>query len=213
MIISPEIDKFKEFSKHVLKWEGKTSKDPKDRAAKCYPNGIHTNKGVTYCTFKEKAAALGITPVTHDRFLKLTDAEVRKFIYDYYTKDNFNSLPDAAGLALTEAKWLSGNYVWSNAIDTLKSLGVVGIPAKKSTPAYTIEEKNKILASIKKVPEATFFDKFFEVRTNFFRSIGKGSQSRFLQGWLNRVNDFKNLKNKLISPVSGNFFFNLRFIR
>jgi lysozyme family protein len=213
MINSPELDKFKEFSKHVLKWEGRTSKDPKDRAAKCYPNGIHTNKGVTYCTFKDRAASLGITPVTHDRFLKLTDEEVRKFIYEYYTKDNFNSLPDAVGLALTEAKWLSGNHVWSNAIDTLTKLKVTGIPPKRSNLAYSIEEKNKILASIKKQPEAAFFDEFFNVRTNFFKSIAKGGQERFLRGWLNRVNDFKNLRNKLIGPVSGNFFFNLRFIR
>ena len=66
-MITATSNKWGDFTRHILRWEGKTSSDPRDTASSCYPGGIHTNKGVTFCTFKALAGKLGITPVTHNR--------------------------------------------------------------------------------------------------------------------------------------------------
>ena len=74
---------------HILSFEGKTSKDPRDSASKYAPfaGAYHTNKGITYFTFKNFAAQCNIKPVTYERFLKLTDQDVSQFLYYKYYKN------------------------------------------------------------------------------------------------------------------------------
>lgn len=214
MPLSFDDNRFQVYADHVLKFEGKTTADPKDSASKCIPGKIHTNRGVTYCTFKDRALALGITPVTHDRFVKMTDADAKKFLYDRYISRGYNTLPTAAAIVMTEADWGSGAHAWTNAIDTLNKLKVKGVPAKKATPSYTINERNKILELIKKVPESDFFDEFTKIRYQWLERLGNTPYGRrFKAGWLRRQNSLIALRNDIISNLSGNFFFRLLFIR
>jgi lysozyme family protein len=123
-MISAASNTWSKYTAHILRWEGKTSSDPRDTAANCYPGGVHTNKGITFCTFKTLAPKLGISPVTHDRFLKLTDQEVGLFIYEYYKSVKGPELPDSVAVAMTEAAWGSGaSRAFTHLRDALRDLG------------------------------------------------------------------------------------------
>lgn len=170
------------FIKHVLYWEGGTSRSPKDTtAAKCVEAGqIHTNKGVTYCTFKDRADKLGISPVTYERFLNLTAEDSAKFLYTFYNSVNASKFSDSLGLALTEAGWMSGSdRAFKHLYDALKNLGQ---DAKNKTEAI---EKSKLL------PEKMLFDEYVKVRRaylNFLTSSPK--YAPFKNGWNNRLKSF-----------------------
>lgn len=181
------------FVRHILKWEGKTSSDPRDAAAKCFPGGIHTNKGITFCTFKAMAPKLGITPVTHARFLKLTDAEVGLFIYEFYKEVKGYEFPAPLALAMTEAAWASGS---ARAFAHLRqAMANAGLPAKTNTQA---------IDSTRKLPSVSLFSRYQGVRKAYLESLGQSSRfSMFIKGWLNRFNDF----NKKFAPTSMFPFF------
>ena len=169
------------YVKHVLLWEGKTSKDPDDTsAAKCAPfkGAYHTNKGVTYCTFKSLAAKLGITPVTYEKFVKLTDYEVGLFIYEFYKKNQPERLPDSIALALVEARWLSGD--WS--VKHLQKL--VGTPQTGILDETTIQLTNKM-------DETTLFAAYVKERDRFLKSLKNAP--KYYNGWSNRLTAFQKL--------------------
>jgi lysozyme family protein len=119
---------------HLEFFEGKTSKDPKDYAAKCAPKKgmIHTNIGVTYCTFKALASMSGIQPVTYDRFLKLTKEDVSAILYyGFYNYMNLKYFKPAIALSLLEIAWAAGPDQSAKILN--KSLAQLGHPAPMSS--------------------------------------------------------------------------------
>lgn len=169
-----------ELTKHILFSEGKTSKDPRDKAAKCYPGGIHTNKGITFCTFKALAQKAGVTPVTYDRFLKLTDQDVANFIYLFYLDVKGPDLPDSVALAATEAAWGSGpSRALKHLRDSVQDLG---------KPAATTQTAIKSAATL---PERKLFDAYQKRRESFIRYLGaQPDYSMYLKGWIARLKRF-----------------------
>jgi lysozyme family protein len=182
-MITAADNKWSNFIAHILKWEGKFSKDPRDvAAARCVrPGQIHTNKGVTFCTFKSMAAILGISPVTYDRFLKLTDAEAARFIYRFYTDVKGSQLPDSIALAMTEAAWMSGaTRANTHLRDALRQLG-----RPVATTAQAITQANRVDTS-------ALFKAYQEKRKEFLQTTlgGQDRYKAFVRGWVNRLNDF-----------------------
>jgi len=180
--------KWVDFVRHILKWEGKQSKNPNDTAAKCVqPGQVHTNRGVTFCTFKALASSLGITPVTYERFLSMTDQDAAKFIYRFYQDVQGSSFPDELALAMTEAAWGSGpNRAYTHLRDALKDLG------------RTVNTNAEARAVASKVNAKALFDKYQDRRRTFLQTT-LGSQAKysmFVKGWINRLNDF----NKNFNP-------------
>lgn len=184
MAITSSSPIWKKYTQHVLRWEGKTSSDPRDTAASCYPGGIHTNKGVTFCTFKQLAAKIGITPVTHARFLKMTDDEVGRFIFEYYKNIRGSELPNSVAVAMTEAAWGSGQgRAFKHLRDSLSDLG------------RPVISNSQAIQAAAQVPEKRLFDAYFNQRLNYLANT-LGSQTKyamFRRGWINRQNAFKAL--------------------
>lgn len=195
-MIQSNSDIWKDYTRHVLKWEGKTSNDPRDTtAAKCVNKGqIHTNKGVTFCTFKQLAGKLGITPITHARFLKLTDYEVGLFIYDFFQKNNPSRFSDRVALSLTEARWLSG----SRAIEHLQK--VVKQPVTGVLNEATIQAANNM-------DETELLTAYWQERDRFFK--GLKNAKTYYNGWKNRMVSFLSIidvvKKKSFNPFSFAF--------
>ena len=212
--------KFQTYVKHVLKWEGSMDDDPRDHAKECVKGltnvakrgkkglPIHTVKGVTYCVFKKDAARLGITPVSHARFVTMTEADAAKFIFDTYKNKPWKNTKDAVGIALTETAWGSGDgRVWPTVIDTLTALNVSTLP-KKNTLNYTAAEKASLINDINKVGESNFVNKYHEIRTAWLDRLGQTAYGApFRRGWLNRQNDFKKLIPRILTPQTGGLFF------
>ena len=211
MITNIADKKFQTYIKHVLVNEGYRTSDQKDNAAKCAPGKVHTIYGVTYCVFKERAARLGILPVTYERFYNLTKNDAITFLFDEYKNNEWYALPDAGAFAMTEANWLSGAYTWNHAIDTLNKLGFKDVPAKKKNFGYTKAEKNKIISLAKQVPAGKFFDTYTKIMYDWFDRLGKTSYgSRFRNGWLRRQREFQAFKDLFLEGEKGGsdpFFF------
>lgn len=176
-----------QYVKHILKWEGKTSKDPRDTAVSCAPfaGAFHTNKGITYCTFKSLAGGLGITPVNYERFLKITDEEVGRFAHRYYQSVRGDKFNDSLALAMTEAAWGSGPArAYKHLTDALKDIG------QRITPSSTYTAEIGQVAN--QVNQATLW-KAYQNRRKIYLIDYLGNSpkySMFKKGWNNRLNDF-----------------------
>ena len=187
---------FQQFVKHILSFEGGLSKDPRDTAVKYAPfvGAYHTNKGVTYAAFTALAPKLGITPVTYDRFLKLSDQDVAKFIYQFYKSVNGDKLPGSVGLSVAEAAWGSGP------VPAIRQLQQALINLKK-LPAGSADGKfgPKTLAAVKATNEKDLYDAFWKVRRAFIDSLtAQKSYAVYARGWNRRIDSFLNT----IKPVA-----------
>lgn len=175
---------FRQYLDFLLKEEGGKSANPKDSAASCAPyvGGVHTNKGVTYCTFKAYAAQVGVLPVTYDRFLKLTNSDAARFLYLYYEGVGGPQLPDRLGLALTEVGWGSAP---ETAIKTLqRALNNLG-----NNLVVDGDLGPLTLAAVKRVNGELLYNEFWKEREKWLRSLkdwpvfGPGN-------WLPRIKRF-----------------------
>ncbi len=187
-MLTAESSGFKKYVVFLLGVEGKTSKNPDDSAVSCAPfaGAYHTNKGVTYCTFKDKAASLNVLPVTYDRFLALTDYDVSKFVYLYYTYVRGQDLPDPIALSLTEVAYGSGPSV---AVKTLQR----ALNDLKVSPAVAVDGAIGALtiAAVKKVPVKPLYDAFWNERRSWILQLVQDPRyAMFKNNWISRINAF-----------------------
>ena len=171
---------------HILNFEGKTSKDTRDSASKCAPfaGAYHTNKGITYCTFKSFAKSCGIGPVTYDRFLKLSDQDVSAFLYHIYYKDmQGRFIKDPITFSLIEIAYGSGQATAARTLQ--KALNNIGIKAR-ITGRMDLETINLMRrAGIK-----TLFNALWNVRMDYLKSLSVWET--YKNGWTARINSFIN---------------------
>jgi lysozyme family protein len=187
---------FQKFAKHILSFEGGLSKDPRDTAVRYapFPGAYHTNKGVTYAAFTSLGPKIGISPVNYDKFVKLTDGEVAKFIYEFYKSVNGPQLPGSVGLSVAEAAWGSGP------VPAIKQLQQALINLKK-LPAGAADGKfgPMTLAAVQATNEQKLYDEFWKVRRAFINSLtAQKSYAIYEKGWNRRIDSFLNT----IKPVA-----------
>lgn len=179
--------KFLELVKHILSFEGGLSKDERDTAVKCAPfkGAYHTNKGITYCTFKDLAGKLNITN-TYDRFTTLTDTDVAKFIYYFYKDVNGDRMPASIGLSITEAAWGSGK---SRAIKNLQQalVNLGKLDSDEVDGVFGAITEN----AIRSVPEQILYNEFWKERQRFIDSLtAQPKYAMFKRGWQRRIDTF-----------------------
>lgn len=187
---------FQQFVKHILSFEGGLSKDPRDTAVRYapFPGAYHTNKGVTYAAFTALGPGLGITPINYEHFIKLTDQEVGKFIYEFYRSVSGDKLPGSVGLSVAEAAWGSGP------VPAIKQLQNALINLKKLPPGSADGKFGpKTLAAVQATSEKTLYDAFWKVRRAFINSLtAQKSYAIYEKGWNRRIDSFLNT----IKPVA-----------
>ena len=154
----------------VLSWEGGFANVPGDR-------GGATNKGVTLTTFR---SVFGQKKTVED-LKKMTDEEWMTVFLKYYWRRWLASDIKSQAIAnlLVDWVWASGAYgvKLPQKVLGVKIDGLVG---------------QKTLAAINSYPnQRELFDKLWKERKEFFERIGKGTQEKFLKGWLNRLNGIK----------------------
>jgi len=169
---------------HILNFEGKTSKDPRDSASKCAPfaGAYHTNKGITYCTFKSFAKKCGIGPVTYDRFLKLSDSDVSNFLYHIYYKDmQGRYIKDPITFSLIEIAYGSGQATAARTLQ--KALNAIGIKTR-ITGRMDMETINQM----RKAGIKTLFNALWNIRFDYLKSLSVWDT--YKNGWTARINSF-----------------------
>ncbi len=177
----------------VLKWEAGYVNDPDD-------SGGATNRGVTFKTFKSLSLnVLGIQPTEYN-FRKLSkDQAARIFQYYWNVATNINSIKSQAiSEVITSWFWGSGqlgliNFQKMLKYDFGKNISIDGKIGNETTEA------------INSLNEKKLFSKAVENREKFFRELAqkRPKDQKFLEGWLNRLNDFKNRHENLIDGYSA----------
>lgn len=182
----------------ILKWEGGFANDPADR-------GGATNKGVTIATWRSCGYDKdGDGDIDVDDLRLLTNADVmnrvlKPFYWDRWHADAIKSQKVAN--ILVDWVWGSGKHgiVIPQRLLGVKDDGIVG---------------NKTIAAVNMQDQDKFFNKVYNARVQFLKSIAASSvrqyerkvgrtatkaerlkftNERFLKGWLNRLADIKNI--------------------
>lgn len=176
------------YVKFVKKWEGGLSRDKNDSASS-YPcptpfngkSGWHTNAGIVYKTW------VSFYGTDNDaRFFAMNSADwfkiFKKGYWDGVKGDSFTSQNIA--IFVTGMAWGSGA---KQAIKSLQTAinhcgvycdvdGVIGM--KTINAANSIEPR-------------VLFDALTNERERFFYAIGVGKNAKFINGWINRLNDYR----------------------
>ena len=169
---------------HVRQWEG---------GLVYFPNENQwTNKGIQWNTYKALAPKLlGIANPTVEGLKKLTDSEQAIFIAYFWAKaTKGNSIKDqAAANAFFQALWGSGTY---GIKDLQKYLGVT---------ADGVVGNQTVAAANALTNKAGLFDAL-EAR---YRKLAQSSvYAKYLNGWLNRLNDLRNVSGIKTSQPTTN---------
>jgi len=202
---------------HVLKWEGgysaaqtdtakydSTSKYMKTRSGNFR---IHTNKGITWGTWKSVADSLGLEK-TEEAFLNMTDSEwgkiFKKKYWDYIQADKINS--QAIAEFLVEIGWGSGfggarkeysemkRWLTEKGYNTGTPDGYIGSNTIKALNNFTKDKGVK--------GEDELLDFLFKTRDNSLK--GKSTADANYRGWYNRIYDhYTSLKSKLADNPTG----------
>jgi lysozyme family protein len=198
------MEKYQHILPHILKWEGGLSNDKKDSASKnpCpvpYKgvSGYHTNRGITWTTFCAYCKDFKLDPLTKtDEFFTITPEVAGKIFkrlyWDRVKADFVDSVPVANCLA--QWAWGSGSAGAWNIL--IKYINRLGKNADKWGSAIDV-----LNARCKELGAKQVFKELCDCREAFFKEIAKpgSNNSKFLQGWLNRLESFKKFNEPLFN--------------
>lgn len=172
---------YKHIIPFILKAEGGWVNDPSD-------NGGETNKGITYTVWKT------IFGDTHDRFMKMSQDDwnliFKKLYWDQILADTIKSQRVAD--LIVDWVWGSGKHYPSIDIqDILINSFNQHIISDGNFGQHTID-------AINNVDEQKLWDLIVKKRYDYLDSIVKihPSNSKFLQGWKNRMANLINFETK-----------------
>jgi hypothetical protein len=148
----------------------------------------HTNKGVTWSTFKGLSAKLGYS-ATCDNFIKMPDSIWGKIYKDGYWNPMQGDRIKNQAIANTfvEMAWLSGvgsNTSTKGAIPYLKNFFKSKYNKSFSSITQIVDYVNE-LDKNGKTPE--LFEKLYDFRKSLYTSFNQPSN---LKGWINRLDAF-----------------------
>lgn len=163
---------------HILKWEGgnKYTNDPIDR-------GGATKYGITLNTLQSNHYDInhdGKVNVEDVKALQLEDFKkiLKRQYWDKWKADMINN----QSVANLLVDWLWGSGKWGIIIPQR----LLGVPADGVVGMNTINALNSANQRI-------IYNKVWQARKEFYEKIVKNnpSQSKWLKGWINRLNDLK----------------------
>lgn len=163
---------------HIIKWEGgaKFTNDPLDRGgATKYGITLNTLISTHYDVNKD-----GKVDVNDVKALQLEDFKkiLKSQYWDKWQADNINN----QSIANLLVDWLWGSGKWGIIIPQR----LLGVPADGVVGMNTINALNSANQRI-------IYNKVWQARKEFYEKIVKNnpSQSKWLKGWINRLNDLK----------------------
>ncbi|MDR2223553.1 MAG: peptidoglycan domain protein [Flavobacteriaceae bacterium] len=159
----------------IAKWEGGYVNDPLD-------NGGATNMGITLNTWKHVGYDKNGDGKIDEKDIKLLSKDDFQYVLrKYWDKWRADEIKNQS-IANILVDWYWGSGKWGIIIPqrilNVTQDGIVGA---------------KTIAAINNSNQKELFDKIFTARVKFLNDIVKNnpSQKRFINGWMNRLNDFK----------------------
>lgn len=178
----------------IKKWEGGLSNDPSDTAssnpAPCSfkgKSGYHTNKGITWSTFKTHAPRFGYK-ADCETFFNMPDDLWFKILTKVYAGafplDKIKHLPSIQAVIITWA-WGSGVAGAERRLANFQR-EVMGFTSSNITPSQIVEN---FRSRINPVNEKEWFNKLCDRRLEDFKKMATWSAHG--NGWTARLNDFR----------------------
>jgi lysozyme family protein len=176
----------------IQKWEGGLSKAKTDSAsADPVPDGsgYHTNKGITWTTFKSMAPKIGYTP-TPNLFYKMPqDIWGKIFKSGYWDAIKGDSIKSqSVAEILADWAWGAGP---GTAVKKFKEF--MKLPVSSTMDANTLALLNRV------TDEKTFVKSLSDFKLKWYTSLP--NQSANYAGWTNRLNDLYNVALTKLGPV------------
>lgn len=168
-----------------MKWEGGLSNNPKDLPPASDPvpdgSGNHTNKGVTWITFKSFAVALNYSPVIALWYQMPADLWGKIMKFGYWDKISGDQIQSQAIADIMQ------NWAFMSGAGTvvMKMQQFLGLNDDGHCGPLTLAAINS--RSLK--DDTEFADAFLAYNLKFFLSLT--SKSAFFEGWTNRLNSLK----------------------
>lgn len=162
----------------IKKWEGGFVNDPDDL-------GGATNMGITIGTFKNYRKLKGMPEPTIKDLKNISEAEWMDILKTYYwNKWKADHISDqAVANILVDWVWASGSYGIKipQRILGVTSDGIVGAKTLNALNSYP--------------DQAELYEKIYQERIAFIDRIciSRPQNKKFRKGWLNRINDIKNI--------------------
>lgn len=171
---------YKKFFPFVVRWEGGYVNDPDD-------SGGATNRGITWTTYNSLAKSVfGINPTeTHFRSLTANDAE--KIFLWFWNKATYKNAVRSQAISEVLTSWF-----WGSGGDGLKDFQKMLNEKFGQKLAVDGAIGAKSVQAINSIDEQKLFQASIERREQWFRNLAKRrpKDAKFLDGWLNRLNDF-----------------------
>lgn len=160
--------------------EGGLSKDPNDSASKDpLPDGsgFHTNKGITWATFKRLGPICGYNP-TIENFYKMPD-DIFEKIMEYFWKEAGANRIDNQAIAnlVFQALWGGGHKQLIEAIQTILGL-------EKRLVDGNLGPLTAMAINVHKDPKS-LYEKIHQARLDYLRSLKV--YPKFANGWESRM--------------------------
>lgn len=163
---------------HIIKWEGgdRFTNDPLDRGgATKYGVTIGTLQGIKYDTNRD-----GNVDINDVKSLQLDDFKyiLKKQYWDRWKADDI--VNQSVANLLVDWTWGSGKH------GIIIPQRLLGVPADGIVGQKTINALNG-------ANQKLIYNKVWQARRQFYYNIvaNNPSQSKWLKGWLNRLNDLK----------------------
>lgn len=163
--------KIEVFFPKLMKYEGGFVNDKDDK-------GGATNRGITLTTYK---AFFGQNKTVED-LKHISDAEVIKIL-----KSSYWDKIQADNIVNQSVAEILVDYLYNSGVGRITKIQeLLGVVADGQFGAKSLEALNSH-------NQEELFNQIKEHRINFFQAIviKNPAQSKFLKGWLNRINDFK----------------------
>lgn len=163
---------------HILKWEGgaKFTNDPLDRGgATKYGITLNTLQSIKYDNNHD-----GKVNVDDVKSLQLDD-------FKHILKSQYWDRWKADDIVNQSVANLLVDWLWGSGVNGIKiPQRLLGVPVDGVVGAKTINALNQS-------NQKDIYNKVWEARRQFYYNIVKSnpSQSKWLKGWLNRLNDLK----------------------
>ena len=180
---------------YILRWEGGLSKHPNDSASSdCVPDGsgVHTNKGVTFRSFK---AQFGDSPEAIKRFYEMSKEDwmqIYRLYWDGIKADDIES--DLIAEFWADFAWGSGVYGAAKQLQKFIVSEGFSIAVDGKVGKQTLSTLNRL---IHMKGEAYVYLKSYDHRVQFLQQLK--SFKHFGRGWLNRLQDFHAYAKKQLS--------------
>ena len=154
----------------ILKYEGGYVNNPFDK-------GGATNMGVTLAAWQH----LGHPTATEEDIKNLTQDDFKMVLRQYWNQWQADRIENQS-IAEILVDWVWGSGVWGIKIPQ-RILGVVDDG----------QVGNKTIEALNSANQIDLYNKIFQARKDFLNQIVEHNPSQhiFLQGWLNRLNDYQ----------------------